>query len=73
MSGAGGRIRTDAGRASGLQDRSNRPLWDTSIFCYIMNDGPSGGAQTHGLMVPNHALYQLSYTRILIMNGMSLA
>lgn len=37
-SGAGGRIRTDVGKADGLQDRSNRPLWDTSIFvstCYI--------------------------------------
>lgn len=36
--GAGGRIRTDVGKADGLQDRSNRPLWDTSIFlatCYI--------------------------------------
>lgn len=31
-SGAGGRIRTDVGKADGLQDRSNRPLWDTSIF-----------------------------------------
>lgn len=31
-SGAGGRIRTDVGKAYGLQDRSNRPLWDTSIF-----------------------------------------
>lgn len=26
--------------------------------------GQSGEAQTPGLMVPNHALYQLSYTRI---------
>ena len=28
-------------------------------------NGPSGGAQTHGLVIPNHAIYQLSYTRIL--------
>lgn len=27
-------------------------------------DGPSGETQTHGLVVPGHALYQLSYTRI---------
>ena len=26
-------------------------------------DGPSDWARTSGLMVPNHALYQLSYTR----------
>ena len=26
--------------------------------------GPSGGSRTHGLMVPNHARYQLRYTRI---------
>ena len=32
--GAGGRIRTDVGKADGLQDRSNRPLWDTSKFDY---------------------------------------
>lgn len=30
--GAEGRIRTDAGRADGLQDRSNQPLWDFCIF-----------------------------------------
>ena len=28
LDGAPGRIRTDVGRADGLQDRSNRPLWD---------------------------------------------
>ena len=26
--------------------------------------GPSGEIRTHGLMVPNHARYQLRYTRI---------
>ena len=26
--------------------------------------GPSGEAQTRGLVVPNHAFYQLNYTRI---------
>ena len=26
--------------------------------------GPSGGSRTHGLMDPNHARYQLRYTRI---------
>ena len=26
--------------------------------------GPSGGIWTHGLMVPNHARYQLRYTRM---------
>lgn len=64
----------------GQSQRLTRPLQSTSMghqhviaTCYILNYGPSGGAQTHGLMVPNHALYQLSYTRILIMNGMSLA
>ena len=31
--GAGSRIRTEAGKADGLQDRSNRPLWESSIFC----------------------------------------
>ena len=25
--------------------------------------GPSGGSRTHGLMDPNHARYQLRYTR----------
>ena len=28
--------------------------------------GPSGGAQTHGLAVPNRALYPLSYTWMLL-------
>ena len=28
--------------------------------------GPSGGIRTHGLMVPNHARYQLRYTRKLL-------
>ena len=27
--------------------------------------GPSGGSRTHGLMDPNHARYQLRYTRML--------
>ena len=26
--------------------------------------GPSGGSRTHGLMDPNHARYQLRYTRM---------
>ena len=29
-----------------------------------MQAGPSGGIRTHGLMVPNHARYQLRYTRM---------
>ena len=29
-----------------------------------LSRGPSGEIRTHGLMVPNHARYQLRYTRI---------
>ena len=29
----------------------------------IVHFGPSGGSRTHGLMDPNHARYQLRYTR----------
>ena len=29
-----------------------------------LSHGPSGEIRTHGLMVPNHARYQLRYTRI---------
>ena len=36
--GAGGRIRTDVSKADGLQDRSNRPLWDScSSLCFFCN------------------------------------
>ena len=32
------------------------------ILPFIRHHGRSGGARTHGLCVPNAALYQLSYT-----------
>ena len=36
-----------------------RPRWGHCLF------GPSGGARTPDLMVPNHPRYQLRYTRLL--------
>ena len=36
--GAVGRIRTDEGKADGLQDRSNQPLWDYSIFYSLLSE-----------------------------------
>ena len=33
-------------------------------FGFELFTGPSGGSRTHGLMDPNHARYQLRYTRI---------
>ena len=41
----------------------------TLVNLYDRNIGPSGGARTHGLVIPNHALFQLSYTWILIQNS----
>ena len=36
-----------------------KALWLQGFFV-----GPSGEIRTHGLMVPNHARYQLRYTRM---------
>ena len=33
--------------------------------------GPSGGSRTHGLMDPNHARYQLRYTRMFSLGRLS--
>ena len=38
--------------------KSSKPYGFKDFF------GPSGEIRTHGLMVPNHARYQLRYTRI---------
>ena len=38
----------------------------TEYMIFISNLGVSSGTQTHGLVVPNHAFYQLNYTHILI-------
>ena len=37
--GAEGGIRTHAGIADGLQDRSNQPLWDFCIYCVYFTIG----------------------------------
>ena len=39
-------------------------LMMTLVFAGIHQHGPSGEARTPGLMVPNHALYRLGYTRV---------
>ena len=38
------------------------PTW--KIKFGFLSFGPSGGSRTHGLMDPNHARYQLRYTRM---------
>ena len=39
-------------------------LWTLTVAVTGFLTGPSGEIRTHGLMVPNHARYQLRYTRI---------
>lgn len=37
------------------------------MIAVSVQNGLSGEARTHGLVIPNHALYRLSYTQICVL------
>ena len=47
----------------GFPHKNNEPTVDNCINCRF-SYGPSDWFRTSGLVVPNHALYHLSYTRL---------